>query len=53
MRHQRRPFEELANRLDQQRAADDALKLRTRLAELEEALAAKAKEAEEWRRMRI
>jgi hypothetical protein len=31
---------------DQQRAADNAPKLRTRVAELEEALAAKAKEAE-------
>jgi hypothetical protein len=44
-------LQKLADRLDQQRAADDALKLRTRVAELEEALAAKAKEAEEWRRM--
>ena len=45
------PLQKLADRLDQQRAADDALKLRIRVAELEEALAEKAKEAEEWRHM--
>ena len=44
-------LQKLADRLDQQRAAEDALKLRTRVAELEEALGAKAKEAEEWRQM--
>ena len=44
-------MQKLADRLDQQRVADDALKLRVRVAELEEALAAKAKEADEWRRM--
>jgi len=44
-------LQKLADRIDQQRAAEDALKLRTRVAELEETLAVKAKEAEEWRQM--
>jgi len=44
-------LQKLADRLDQQRAADDALKLRMGEPQLEEALAEKAKEAEEWRHM--